>query len=168
MYKITSDDIQNIVNNTKIITEKYFTYSTYDYTELHYSIIGKTPYRSDMCINREGSIVISPQILITPKQIPYDLQELAGLDDIQIDARILFFNNYKLQFNEFPVQRYKKNIDDVCLEIEKNFSKEKNENSWAVIKTPDSKLWRLSLLHYISKKVFKKNNGGSNRLNNYL
>ncbi|HPG29705.1 MAG TPA: hypothetical protein PKY81_01380 [bacterium] len=168
--KITEDDIKNIIDNTEILKDNFLQCAIQDYSELFFSVIGKTPFRDDMCISREGSVVISPQLLFTPNKINYNLSELAEDENIVIEARILFFNNYKLQFSEHPVRRYKKSVENVASEIIEDFFKSDNK-TWAVIKTPDAKLWRLSLLHYISGKSFYKNrdnNSGNNRISNLL
>ena len=167
MEKITLAEIKNVIDNTDIIDEYFYNYTVYDYTELNYTIVGKTPYRDDLCIAREGTIIISPQILITPENLGYSIEELAEVKNKVIDARILFFNNYKLQFNEYPVKRYKKTMEDVISEINEKYDK-LEKKTWTIVKTPDIKLWRLSLIHFISERILKKkNNGGNNRLSNY-
>ncbi|HON55926.1 MAG TPA: hypothetical protein PLJ38_02805 [bacterium] len=172
MSKISREDLQNIIDNTIVINDHFVKCSLYDFTELHFSVIGKTPFRDDMCIARDGVTVISPQILIAPNAMP-SLDELAEEEKVVIEARILFFNNYKLQFSEHPVRRFKKDLKDVAEEISNNYAKNSDINCWAVIKTPDAKLWRLSLIHYIAQKVFNNrgdNTNGffNNRLSNYF
>ena len=169
MNKITNEDIKNIVDNTEIIRDNLHSCALYNYTELMFSVIGRTPFRDDVCICRDGNIVISPQLLFTPNNYNYSLDELADEEKIIIEARILFFNNYKLQFSEYSVKRFKKNIEDVALELAENYEQHQDK-TWAVIKTPDSKLWRLSLMHYISLRAFIKpdNSGSNSRLSNFL
>lgn len=169
MSKVTREDLLNIVENTEIVRDNFKMCALYDFTELQFSVIGKTPFRDDMCICRDGLTTISPQLLFTPNTLQHNIDEIAEEDKIIIEARILFFNNYKLQFNEHPVKRFKKELKDVAEEIANHYS-EVNNKTWAVIKTPDSKLWRLSLMHYISQKIFIKpdNSGGANRLSNYF
>ncbi|MBP7653309.1 hypothetical protein KA977_07795 [Candidatus Dependentiae bacterium] len=167
--KISNEDIKNIIDNTEIVKDNFTKCAIHDYSELAFSVIGKTPFRDDMCLCRDGSVIVSPQLLFSPK-INYNLNELAEEEDLVIEARILFFNNYKLQFSEHPVKRYKKSINDVASDIIESYIQSENK-IWTVIKTPDTKLWRLSLIHYISLKTFFKNGGensGSNRLSNYF
>ncbi len=169
MPKITEEQIQNIITNTRIIRDNLKRCEIYDYTELHFCVLGKTPFRDDMCICRNGSLVVSPQLLFTPNNFNYSLDDLAEEDNSVIEARILFLNNYKLQFSEHPVQRYKKSLNDVAEEVSNNFELNESASTWAVIETPNVNLWRLSLMHYISLRSFiRKQGGGNNRLSNFF
>lgn len=168
MSKITEEQIRNIVENTKTLRDNFKKCALYDYTDLTFSVLGKTPFRDDMCICREGSLVISPQLLFSPNSSSYSIDEIAEQENIVIEARILFLNNYKLQFNEHPVKRFKKSIANVGDEISAAYD-QTVKAAWSVIETPDVNLWRLSLMQYISTKVFLKRseNGGHNRLQNF-
>ena len=168
MAKINEEQIRNIAENTRIIQDNFKKCPIYDYTDLTFSVLGKTPFRDDMCICREGSLIVSPQLLFSPNISNYTIDEIAEQENTVIEARILFLNNYKLQFNEHPVKRFKKKISDIGEEISTEYERTV-KSAWAVIETPEVSLWRLSLLHYISIKSFIKKNdgGGHNRLQNF-
>jgi len=172
MNDITNDDLKDIIENTVIIKDNLKYNPLYDYTELFYSVIGKTPYREGMSISREGTVIVSPQLLFTPNKIDYNLEQLIGDidEEVVIEARILFFHNYKLQFSEYPVRRFKKDLDKAIEDVVNDYET-LTDKTWAVIKTPKSNLWRLSLLHYVSKRFFDKpnnNSGGYNRISNFF
>ena len=92
MNKITNEDIKNIIDNTEIIRDNLRTCALYNYTELEFSVIGQTPFRDDMCICRDGSVIISPQLLFTPSNFNYSIDDLANEEELVLEARILFFN----------------------------------------------------------------------------
>jgi hypothetical protein len=167
MRKITEQEIKNIVENTTVLNEKFESCAIKDYTELSFSILGKTPFRNDMCISRNGGLIISPQLLLTPRSMDYNLEDLAKENEEIIKARILLMNNFKLQITEHPVNRYKKNIEDVALDLAEKYDKS-DFKVWSIIQTPNTQLWRLSLFYYLSKKIFKNNADFDSGLNNRI
>ncbi|HOK40077.1 MAG TPA: hypothetical protein PLD27_03465 [bacterium] len=152
MKNLSYEEFKYIIENTQIVFDTTPPPLIDNFSILNYSVIGEVPYSKNQTIENNGTVTISPRILLTIEKDDNLFEIFKNINEIE--ARVLFFNNLKFEFNDEPRIRYKLNLSRTLVEVKDKY---KDKNLILLI-TPKSIYWQISLLYILSQKLFSKNN----------
>lgn len=157
MHNLSYEDYEYIINNTKVIFDNTTPPLINNYFTINYSVIGEVPYSDKQSIEKNGKITISPKMILS---LPNDKDLYEVLKKIQeIEARVIFFNNMKFEFSDEPRKRYKLNMKETKEKLTDKYFKK----NVLLLSTPKSIYWQVSLLYYLSLKLFNESNDNKKR-----
>jgi hypothetical protein len=157
MDNFSYEDYKFIIKNTKLIFDNNTPPLINEFFTINYSVIGEVPYSANQSIEKNGTVTISPRLIFSlPEE--KDLYEI--LQKIkEIETRVLLFNNMKFEFSDEPRIRYKLNIKESIEKVKEKYY----DKDVLLLVTPKSNFWQISLLYYLSTKLFNKNENGNKR-----